>query len=69
MSFRETLRIHENSMNSLTNESFVTMIIIVSYLKVLIKRSTHLPLTERITRWLEGDYKKELWKVALEPDV
>ena len=34
------------------------MIIIVSYLKVLIKRSTHLPLTERITRWLEGDYKK-----------
>ena len=24
MSFRETLRIHENSMNSLTNESFVT---------------------------------------------
>lgn len=56
-------------MNSLTNESFVTMIIIVSYLKVLIKRSTHLPLTERITRWLEGDYKKELWKVALEPDV
>ena len=44
------------------------MIIIVSYLKVLIKRSTHLPLTEKITHWLEGDYKKELWKVALEPE-
>ena len=56
-------------MNSLTNRGLMTMIIIVSYLKVLIKRSTHLPLTERITHWLEGDYKKELWKVALEPDV
>ena len=56
-------------MNSLTNRGLMTKIIIVSYLKVLIKRSTHLPLTERITRWLEGDYKKELWKVALEPDV
>ncbi len=33
------------------------------------KRSTYARLPERIARWLKGDFKKVIWKVAFELDV